>query len=103
MNNNLNGIIIGGLAINTIFSLLFISSQEHEFVNIITILLTIPLLISYIGVYMVSSKQLKWGYRLIIIGSALFAPIGLIAILGVNKAKKAQELSYFEKRKKELE
>ena len=103
MNDKLNTLIVTGIILNTIFSLFFISSQETEFIKFTLITLSIPLLTSYIGIYMVLNDNLKWGYRLILIGSALFVPIGIIAILGVNKIKKSQEDSTFEERKRELE
>jgi len=93
------GIIIG-IGINILVTMMFAS--ENANMGLFLLILIVPLFLSLYGIIMVLNEKLKWGYRLIIIGSAFFVPIGLIAILGVKTAQKKNDDSDFEKRKEEL-
>lgn len=96
----LNAMIIIGLVINTLLSILYAGGSRDG--EVIMIILAVPLGVSYIGVLMVLADKLVWGYRFIMIGSALFAPIGLIAIFGVIKLRKTNEGINFNKRETEI-
>jgi len=98
--SRLNMGIIIGLSINVIMTIMFAS--ENAKMGLFLLVLIVPILLSLYGIIMVLNEKLKWGYRLIIIGSAFFVPIGLIAILGVKKAQKDNEDSEFEQRREEL-
>ena len=98
--SRLNMGIIIGISINVLLTMMFAS--ENANMGLFLLIMIVPLLVSIYGIIMVLNEKLKWGYRLIIIGSACFAPIGLIAILGVKAAQKKNDDSDFEKRREEL-
>ena len=102
--SRLNGMIIGGVIINAIISIFSLNNPDfREMEGLVLIIMFIPLIISIIGILMVLNNKLIWGYRLIIAGTVFFAPIGLIALFGVIKAKKADDYLDFDKRRMELE
>jgi len=96
----LNAMIIVGLTINTLVSIAFASTHRDS--ETMMLILAVPLALGFIGVFMVLADKLVWGYRFIIISSALFAPIGLIAIFGVIKLRKTNEDINFKEREKEI-
>ena len=98
--SRLNMGIIIGISINVLLTMMFAS--ENAKMGLFLLIMIIPILISLYGIIMVLNEKLKWGYRLIIIGSAFFVPIGLIAILGVKSAQKENDDLDFEKRREEL-
>ena len=99
--SRLNMGIIIGISINVLITIMF-ASENARVMCLFLFIMIIPIFISLYGIIMVLNEKLKWGYRLIIIGSAFFVPIGLIAILGVKTAQKKNDDSDFEKRKEEL-
>ena len=92
-NAKLNGMIIASIVINGLASLLFLIGQTDEYAGLEGVILGFFGLMmafwacSLVGAVLIKAGNPKTGAVLVMIGCALFVPIGLIGVFGAKKVR----------------
>ncbi len=92
-NAKLNGMIIASIVINGLVSLLFLIGQTDEYAGMGGVILGFFGLMmafwacSLAGAVLIQTGNPKTGAVLVMIGCALFVPIGLIGVFGAKKVR----------------
>jgi membrane protein implicated in regulation of membrane protease activity len=91
-----NGLSLLGVALNLLFAVLCKASGEYDGLG--TFLVGSALL-SGLGIGLVAIGQLKAGAITVIVGSVVFVPLGLIAVVGARKTLDKLTQAEFEHRR----
>lgn len=76
----MNGLLMVGVVLNTVVALIA-GSQG----SLLLAIAGLPLLGSYVGLALIASGNRKLGARFALFSSALFVPIGLVAVMGARQ------------------
>jgi len=93
--STINGFMISSIIINTLVALSLLANPDYsdELIQTMTIVMGGFVLLSLIGMVLMSTNNYKLGSILAMIGFAIFVPIGLIGIIGVRKVSDARTRS----------
>jgi len=93
--SNINALIIISVIVNSLvtLSLLFNPDFTGQFLLISVMTTGSFVLLSLVGVFLMSTEKHELGSILAMIGFAIFVPVGLIGVIGVRKISDARARS----------
>ena len=92
----MNGLIIGGVIVNAVMSLILGTTMEY--VGGLIVVMVIFLVISIFGIILIAAGSKKAGAVMVIIGSIIYIPIGLISMFGGIKVLRQFKEEEFERK-----
>ena len=84
MNSSLNGLMITGVILNIVFG--FMAAAGYPDMPALAVVMAIFAIISIIGLIVSGISRGKVGPILVIVGSVVLVPLGLVAVFGARKA-----------------